>query len=126
MLHKQILCLDTSVEDLVDYTGFDKSRVYLIDNCANTHVWNNFDDFEEHFVQSINCLEGVATIRGSNFYPESVGGLPLTWKDEQGNPFSIVLENGLYFPHSLVNILSITRLADQLNDDPYGTYIMTW
>jgi len=122
---QQVLCLETSVENLRDDVGFDDARVVLVDNCANTHVWNNLEDFEEGSVKPINRLEGVATIGGSNFYPESVGRLPLSWKDEEGNPFSIVLENVLYFPQSPVNVLSITRLADQLEDDPFGTYIKT-
>ncbi len=58
------------------------------------------------------------------FAPELVGRLPVTWKDNDGNPYSIVLEDVLYFPRSPVNVLLVTSLANQLDDD-FGTSIKT-
>ena len=58
------------------------------------------------------------------FYPDLVGRLPVTWKDYDGNTYLIVLEDVLYFPRCPVSDISVTSLANQLDDD-YGTSIKT-
>jgi len=120
----QIFVLETSLEDIKKGDNFADSTVCMVDNCANTHIWNCKDDFIPGSLQSISRMSSVATIGGSNFYPDSVGKLPVTWNDGKGGSYSIVLDNVLYFPHSPVNVMSITRLADQLDDD-VGTYVKT-
>ena len=54
----------------------------------------------------------MASIGGSNFYSESVGRLPVIWKDNIGSSYSIVLEDVLYFHRSPVNVISVTTLAN--------------
>ena len=46
------------------------------------------------------------------------------WKDDEGNTHQYLVENTLYFPHSLINILSVTDFAKQLNNKE-GTGIDT-
>ena len=121
---QRVFVSETNLEDIPSVDNFDQSRLCVVDNCANAHIWNTKDDFESGSLRPIGRLSQVATIGGSNFYPESVGRLPITWKDSDGNPYSIVLEDVLYFPRSPVNVVSITGLANQLDDD-VGTYIKT-
>ena len=47
-----------------------------------------------------------------------------TWKDDGGAVHTEQLENTLYFPKSLINIISVTELAKQFNDEE-GTGIDT-
>ena len=46
------------------------------------------------------------------------------WKDDEENTRQYLVENTLYFPHSLINILSVTDFAKQLNNKE-GTGIDT-
>ena len=121
---RQLIALEANLDELIDDEGFDSSRLCYVDNCANTHIWSNAEDFEDGSLKPIGKLSSVATIGGSNFYPEKVGRLPLTWKDDSGSSYSIVLDDVLFFPRSPVNILSVTALANQLDDDS-GTYVKT-
>ena len=66
----------------------------------------------------------VATIGGAQNSVEGMGTTLWRWKDDSGQHHTIDVENVLYFPQSPVNILSITSLADQFNDDD-GTGINT-
>ena len=66
----------------------------------------------------------VATIGGKTSIPAGIGTVKWTWKDDTGQNHTHHLTEVLYFPTSPVNILSITALADQLNDD-HGTGIDT-
>ena len=101
---KQICVLKTSLKKIKIADNFDTSTTCILDNCANTHIWNCKDDFLPGSMKSIDQLSNVSTIGGSNFYPDSTGQLPVTWKDDKGKSYSIVLDDVLYFPHSPVNI----------------------
>eukprot|EP00957_Ditylum_brightwellii_P028114 2122674-Ditylum_brightwellii.AAC.1 len=72
----------------------------------------------------MNPTIGVAMIRGTDFCLSGIVKVPLSWKDDDGKTHSYVLETALYFPESLVNILSITCLGKQLEDEE-GTHITT-
>ena len=93
----QIFVLETSLDDLKKGDNFTDSTVCMVDNCANTHIWNCKDDFIPGSLKPINRMSSVATIGGSNFYPDSVGQLPVTWNDGKGGSYSIVLDDVLYF-----------------------------
>ena len=54
-------------------------------------------------------MGGVGTIWGSNFYPESIGRIPLICKYDHEKSFSIVLEKVFYFTHSSENVMSLLR-----------------
>eukprot|EP00957_Ditylum_brightwellii_P061460 4665045-Ditylum_brightwellii.AAC.1 len=66
----------------------------------------------------------VAIIGGTDHHPEAIGSVTVSWKDNDGKRNEYVLKNSLYFPGSLVNIISATSLDDQLNNNE-GTYITT-
>ena len=59
----------------------------------------------------------VATIGGAKNSAAGMGTTQWSWNDDDGTHHTIDVENVLYFPQSPVNILSITSLADQFNDD---------
>ena len=56
--------------------------------------------------------------------PEGIGEVNIILTDDKGQSYKANLKNVLYFPDSPVNVLSVTMLADQLNDDE-GTSITT-
>ena len=65
----------------------------------------------------------VATIGGSNNSASGMGTVWWRWKYDIRKIHTLDIENVLYFPQSLVNILSITGLADQLKyNDGTGIY----
>ena len=66
----------------------------------------------------------VATVGGAKNSAAGMGTTRWRWKDDGGKQHTIDIKNVLYFPQSPVNILSITSLADQFNND-YGTGINT-
>jgi hypothetical protein len=53
-----------------------------------------------------------------------MGTVRWIWKDDDGKSHTIEVQDVLYFPESPVNILSVTSLANQFNDDE-GTGIDT-
>eukprot|EP00957_Ditylum_brightwellii_P028321 2139067-Ditylum_brightwellii.AAC.1 len=60
---------------------------------------------------------GVATIVGTDHMPTAIGTARVYWKDDDGITYCYDLRNALYFPNSPANIISITSLTDQLNDN---------
>ncbi len=66
----------------------------------------------------------VATIGGNKNVTAGMGSVRWSWKDDNGKLHSMDIQDVLYFPSSPVNILSITALANQLQDDK-GTGIDT-
>jgi hypothetical protein len=100
----------------------DSSSV-VCDNSANCHVCNDRRMFTKlRDTPLTNTV--VATIGGKTSIPTGIGTVKWTWKDDAGQDHTHHLTDVLYFPTSPVNILSITALADQLNDDN-GTGIDT-
>eukprot|EP00957_Ditylum_brightwellii_P158108 12034896-Ditylum_brightwellii.AAC.1 len=67
---------------------------------------------------------GVATIRGTNHCPQGKCVAKISWKDDDGMVHEYRLNNAFYFPDSLVNVISLTSLVDQLNDNE-GPYVTT-
>ena len=59
----------------------------------------------------------VATIGGKLNQPAGIGMVKWTWKDGGGAVHMEELDNTLYFPKSLINIMSVTELANQFNDE---------
>lgn len=66
----------------------------------------------------------VTTIGGTKNSAMGAGTVCWRWKDDLGHTYSEDIENVLYFPNSLVNILSVTTFAAQLKDDD-GTGVDT-
>ena len=66
----------------------------------------------------------VATIGGKLNQPAGIGTVKWTWKDDGGSVHTEQLDNTLYVPKSPINIMSVTELAKQFNDEK-GTVIDT-
>jgi hypothetical protein len=102
---------------------FDTDTTFIIcDNSSNVHICNDKRMFQD--LKDVTSPNVVATIGGKNSSPSGVGTVKWTWKDDDGKDHTFIFENVLYFPNSPVNVLSVTSLADFLNDDE-GTGIDT-
>ena len=98
----------------------------IMDNSANCHIFRDkalFKDGIKSFPVSIQHLK-VRTANGSTA-PAGIGTVEITICDDEGKNHKLKLENALYFPESPVNVLGVTSLAAQLDDDD-GTYIKTF
>jgi len=108
--------------------SFDSDSVNVVlDNSANTHIWNNLDDFVEGTVTYLTDSDqniGVVTIGDTECRPIATGTVLLTITDENNHDCKVTLKDALYFPTSPVNVLGITKLGEQL-DDEEGTWIKT-
>lgn len=107
------------------YSSFDSNTdTALIDNCANTHIWNNRSQFS-NFRIIPKEEQGVSTIGGSPHFALGIGDISTSWKDDDGNVFQHTLKNVLYFPNSPVCIISTSKLATEwgYEIDYEGTYI---
>eukprot|EP00957_Ditylum_brightwellii_P133134 10150694-Ditylum_brightwellii.AAC.1 len=93
----------------------------ITDNSAKVHIFNDKRIFVGELIP-IGSNIRVATIRGTDHKPEAIGTARVYWKDDKGNSHQYDLMKALYFPKIPVNIISITSLEDQLNDNE-GTYI---
>jgi len=96
----------------------------VLDNSANSHIWNKQSDFVPGSIRALNEMSSVATIGGNNFYPTGIGELNIKIKDDENKISAIILKDVLYFPNSPVNIISVVCLADHFDDD-YGTSVLT-
>ncbi len=104
--------------------NFDSDASTVIcDNSANVHVCND----RKMFVDEIRPLasHAVATIGGASNEASGIGTVRWRWKDDTGHEHSHLIANVLYFPNSPINILRMTKFANQLNDDK-GTGITTF
>ena len=59
----------------------------------------------------------VATIGGKLNQPAGIDTVKWTWKDGGGAVHMEQIENTLYFTKSPINIMSVTELAKQFNDE---------
>ena len=96
----------------------------VLDNSANSHIWNKQSDFVPGSIRALNEMSSVATIGGNNFYPTGIGDLYVKIEDDENKISAIILKNVLYFPNSPVNIISAVCLADYFDDD-YGISVLT-
>ena len=89
-------------------------------NSANVHVCNDKNCFKGELVTEKSYQ--VATIRDSHNRATAVGTVVWEWKDDKGKLHTFEVKDVLYLLDSPVNILSVTKVADQL-DDNHGTGI---
>ena len=120
-VHSTVLNIDKRLQEPTLSFDTDASTI-ICDNSANVHICNDKSFFvspprrtDKHY---------VATIGGSKNIACGMGTVKWTWKDDTGKSHTFEIQEVLYFPQSPVNILSVTRLADQFNDDE-GTGIDT-
>ena len=95
----------------------------VIDNCTTVIVLNN----ESLFVGQLKKISdfGIITVSGIDYNSTHIGTTRISIKDDQGEVYSITIPHTLYFPSSLVNVVSIGKMSlnyrgGEGND---GTYI---
>ncbi len=66
----------------------------------------------------------VATIGGLEIQSAGIADVQWHWKDDPGQEHTLWIQSVLYFPKSPINILSVTKFVNQLNDEK-GTGITT-
>ena len=86
----------------------------VCDNSANTHICNNRDMFVTFKETKVGM---VATIGVNLNKPAGIGTVKWTRKDDGGVVHTELLENVLYYPHSLINTIIVTELAKKLRDE---------
>lgn len=107
------------------FTSFDSnSQTALVDNCANTHIWNERPQFKK-FREIPKTSHGVSTIGGQPNVALGIGDIPTSWRDDDGKTFYHTLKNVLFFPDSPVKIISPSKLAKEWGPtiDAEGTSI---
>ena len=112
--------------DTTSFTFDSDSVDIVLDNSANTHIWSRLEDFVEGTVVylSDDTEYGVVTIGDTECRPVAHGTVLVSLKDDDNNECELQLEDTLYFPTSPVNVLGVTKLGEQLNDEN-GTWIKT-
>ena len=120
-VYSTVLNLDKRLQDQSIKFDTDSYKI-ICDNSANVHICNDKNMFispprrtDQHY---------VATIVGAKNSAAGMGTARWRCKDDGGKQHTVDVENVLYFLQSPVNILSITSLAYQFNDDD-GTGINT-
>ena len=99
----------------------------VLDNSANTHIWNRRDDFVPGSMVYFDDNEnvGVVTIGNETSRPIGIGVVRTFIRDNAHQLHETLLEKTLFFPASPVNVISVTHLAKQYEDDT-GTWIKTF
>ena len=113
------------METINNQVGFDSdSNTAIVDNSANTHIWTVESDSFPGTLMKMTKADtlGVATIRGVELIPHLIGDVQTSWRDDAGKSFDFILKGAFFPPDLPVNIVSVTALAEQLNDDS-GTWI---
>ena len=120
-VHATALNIDQRIQNQALSFDTDSSTI-ICDNSANVHICNN----KKMFIGAIRRTDQhyVATIGGNKNNATGMGTARWTWKDDDGKSHTMDINDVLYFPSSPVNILSVTALATQLEDDE-GTGIDT-
>ncbi len=95
-----------------------------MDNSANAHICREKSYFTGEIVPVPPESAGVATIGEQVLHPTGIGTAEWTWSDDDGVKHTMELQKVLYFLESPVNILSVTGLANQLQDSE-GTSVRT-
>ena len=76
------------------YVTFDPDTQHcVVDNCANVHIWNDFSAFIPASYMKINeaASTSVSAVNGDSNSPAGCGDVPVSWKDDNGKEFHIIL-----------------------------------
>ena len=103
-----------------------ESTEAVVDNSANTHIWNVLEYCVEGFVHYFDDNDGIGvfTIGKKSSRPIGMGTVNVSVKDNACNIIHIQLQNYFYFLMSPVKIISVAMLARQFKDQE-GTWIKT-
>ena len=108
-------------ENMLNFSYEDITTI-VVDNSATGHIINDSKYFVEELEPAPHTH--VATIGKDTHKPLGKATARILFKDNDGISHTIDLQNAYYFPDSPVNVMSVTALAEQLDDDE-GTWIQT-
>jgi hypothetical protein len=102
--------------------SYEDITTIVVDNSATGHIIND----SKYFVEDLEPAPHmhVATIGKDTHRPLGKATAKISFKDDNGVSHTIELQNAYFFPDSPVNVMSVTALADQFDDDE-GTWIQT-
>ncbi len=116
-MHAFTVIVHTMMADLLTLDPLSSFNMdlsfWVCDNSATGHICNNKILFTDELVPSIfevGSATGIST-------PTLMGTVTLRITDDEGAKHSFTLKNVNYLPNSLVNILSLHRLAELYPDD---------
>ena len=79
-----------------DSTDFDVGATWcVLDNSANSHIWNKESDFVPGTIRALSKLSSVATIYGTYFYPAGIGDLKVRIRDDTNKISDMIFKNVL-------------------------------
>ena len=115
----------SSNKGMTNSVSFDTdSHTVIVDNAANCHICND----KSMFIGKINQFPSTSSYSvdtvGGGSQPKGFGTVSWTITDDDGQCHEEKIEEVLYFPESPVNILGVTKLAKQRNDDE-GIHVLT-
>jgi len=115
-------------KEWVEYTFFDTDELsFAMDNCANVNICNYKEAFTT--LEPIQIPAAIATASEKAIL-QGVGTINLIWRDDDGKKHEKLVKDFYYCPQSLFNVLSIPKLAQQIEDSkekyPTGTGISTY
>ena len=116
---------EAKADDIVSWDI--NSTSVVVDNAANTHIWNNLEDFVVGSVRYFDDADevGVLTIDKDSSRPLGVGTVIVKITEDNGDETEVELHHCLYFLASPVKIISVSSLASQY-DDLEGTWIKSF
>jgi hypothetical protein len=127
---------DVESGQLNTQTHFDADSIFFVcDNLTTGHICNNIQKFIPGTLRQTNKSLTTANGTGPCFQE---GTICLRLQDDMGTEHVFILDNCLYQPNSLVNLLSTRRLAEKFineNGNPdketqiesqYSSHVLTW
>ena len=108
-------------QNVVSFFSSNSEYVY-VDNCANTHISNQRQNFISFTPSRRGSRYKVSTVGGAAS-PEGEGTVRWSWKDDKGQSHTFNLPNCKYYPDSPACILSPSQLGLSLRDYDRGTGI---
>ena len=107
--------LNSDIDDNMCATSFDTNSIdFVLDNSANCHICNDRHAFTE--ISRLHNDGGIITV-GTAATPEGIGSVAATWRDDDRRLHKINVEEVFYCPNSLVNLIGITKLGKQIEND---------
>ena len=96
-------------EKLLPSSFLTYSAVAALDNCVNIHIIIDKTLFLNGLRQC-SPSDGVNTATGSNS-PQGIDTATMRWRHSDGTIHEAVLHDALHYPDSPVNVVSVTKLA---------------
>ena len=77
------------------------AQFVVIDNCANSHIWNDWDHFV-NFCNLVSNVSSVATIGGRNYYLVGIGSVDVQIPSDASVLHSNGIKRNLYGNYNIL------------------------